>query len=182
MQGSKLLSSSRQQRLITKVGTVRLPTLNKALRHRTEFMYAFKVSIFSVTVDLSLLVVIAEYFSALPFVISISQLKFQWENWQFTSIAMISLDKPSRDPLLYIYNFWDVLKVTFSPTLHGIILKSSWQTAWLEYTQVGHLFGLPTNSALTKVKNLFWPEHRNIMTVIKKDIFGQCYHLAYWEP
>jgi hypothetical protein len=76
----------------------------------------------------------AEYCSALPFVTSISQLKFQWENWQFTSIAMISMDKPSRDPLLYIYNFWDVLKVTVSLTLHGKIVKSSWQTTLLEYT------------------------------------------------
>jgi len=47
---------------------------------------------------------------------------------------MISIDKPSRAPLSYIYNFWDVLKVTVSLTLHCIILKSSWQTAWLEYT------------------------------------------------
>ena len=52
--------------------------LKIALRHRTEFMYVFKVSIFSVTVDLNLLVVIAEYFSALPFVTSISQLKFMY--------------------------------------------------------------------------------------------------------
>jgi hypothetical protein len=52
----------------------------KALRHRTELAYVFKVSIFSVIVDLSLLVLKAEYCSALPFVTSISQLKFQWEN------------------------------------------------------------------------------------------------------
>jgi len=68
-------------------------------------MYVFKISIFSVIVDLSLLIVKAEYCSALPFVTSISQLKFQWENWHFTSIAMISMDKPSCDSLSYIYNF-----------------------------------------------------------------------------
>jgi hypothetical protein len=66
--------------LITKVGTVRLPTLKKALRHRTEFIYVFKVSVFNVTVDLILLVVKAEYCNALPLVTSISQFKFQWEN------------------------------------------------------------------------------------------------------
>jgi hypothetical protein len=50
------------------------------LKYITEFMYVFKVSIFSVLYDLSLLIVKAEYCSALPFVTSISLLKFQQEN------------------------------------------------------------------------------------------------------